>query len=110
MAATKKKFEVRLESTTDAQFRILRGRFKNAAEARSFADAREQEYVSFELAPDALAEIERDHRLADADEIDPRTGDLYKTGTIVGPNANSRTLLHFHYLTVPYKAVDVKEV
>lgn len=110
MADKTHKYEVRLESPADGQFRIMRMRAASPGEAQAIAEAREAERVAFTLSEPELEIIQRLHRFAAEDEIDPRTGGLYPPGTVVGPDPAARGKLHMHYLTEPYRVVDVQEI
>lgn len=91
------KFKVRLESQTDSHAREVTLSAKNEAEARLICEERERDLSAFQLEPDVLAVIEKDHSIG-------------PDGKVRGPVAKAKADLHAHYQGRPYKIVSVTKV
>jgi hypothetical protein len=91
------KFKVRLESQTDHHAREVTLSAKTEADARAVCEEREADLCAFQLAPDVLAVVEKDHSIG-------------PDGKVRGPVARSKADLHAHYQSKPYRVVSVNKV
>lgn len=101
------KYEVRLQSQTDDQSRLVTLTADDDREAAALALDREREYVSYTLDEDPYLGDDDRARIVDTCRIDD-DGKVRWDG--VRPRARERAKAHMHLQEVPYEIVSVERV
>lgn len=99
-----KKFEVRLESQTDDQARIVTLNARDEFEARVRCEVAELEVIQYDLRKDPWLSAK------DISEIEGKKYQLLESGKVAGPNARFRAKLHQAAQTQPYKVASISEM